>query len=234
VTRLVRAALSDVEGIRAIVQGIWKQDIIRHVCEAQIEDDACAVWVAKENNQVLGFASAFLTVDRLARRRWEIDLLAVQPASQGQGLGQELIRAIYQDAGRCAAVMTRAAVRVDNLPSQRAFEKVGFSTDGRSHQLLLWSPQAGHDPDLPSTSVSLLRVDTLTYRGLWIEGLAGLPNAEQRSVVATARARIARERRLNTGALISVDEAQLLASDLRRQAEMHGEYYWFIKPVGET
>jgi GNAT superfamily N-acetyltransferase len=223
-----------VEGIRAIVHDIWEQDIIPHVCEAQIQGDASAVWVAKEHDRVLGFVSAFLTMDRAASRRWEVDLLAVQPTSQGRGLGQGLIQRVCQDAEGCAAVVARAAVRVGNLPSQRVFEKIGFSTDGQVHQLLLWSPQAGQDPVLLPAGASLLPVDTLTYRGLWIEGLTRLRHGEQRSVVATARATIAREDRLNTGAMVPLEETHLLEPDLRSQAKMHGEYRWFIKPIMKT
>lgn len=231
---LARAALTDIEGIRAVVRDIWEQDALPDVCKAQIQDDACALWVAKERDDVLGFVSAFLTLDRAGHRRWEIDLLAVRHASQGHGLGQRLIRRVYQDAARQDVALARAAIRVENVPSQRAFERAGFSTDGQVYHLLLWSPQRVDVLAACPQGVSLLPVDTLTYRGLWIEGLAGLPHAEQRCVVRTARATIARENRLNTGALISADDEHLLAPDLRDEAKLQGEYCWFVKPGGPT
>lgn len=79
-------------------------------------------------------------------------------------------------------------------------------------------------------------MDTLTYPGLWTKGLTSkeVTTAEQRQAVKTARSVVAREGRRNTGALIPVDEEHLPAIDLRNQAKMHGEYYWFVKPSSET
>jgi hypothetical protein len=76
-------------------------------------------------------------------------------------------------------------------------------------------------------------MDTLTYRGLLIVGLTSerLTIEEQQQAAKTARSMIARDGRLNTGALIPVDEEHLLAADLREMASVHGEYYWFVKPA---
>ncbi len=233
-SRLSRAIITDIEGIGAVVQDVWKQEILPGVCKAQIEDDAGALWVAKAKDDVLGFISAFLTVDKAGRRRWEVDLVAVRPAHQGKGLGQRLIRRVWQDAEGRNAVEARALIRVNNLPSQKAFRRAGFTSDSHVQRLLLWPPKLAENPAPCPDGVSLLAVDTLTYRGLWIEGLASLPHAEQRSVVRTARATIARENRLNTGALVLADRERLLSPDLRAQAKVHGEYYWFTKPSQET
>jgi len=76
-------------------------------------------------------------------------------------------------------------------------------------------------------------VDTLTYRGVWIEGLTskGSGRREQQSVLRAARSLVASENRSTIGAVVPVDEEHLLAADLRDQARVHGEYYWFVKPV---
>jgi hypothetical protein len=52
---------------------------------------------------------------------------------------------------------------------------------------------------------------------------------EQRAVVGAARSIIAWEARFSAGALIPAAREHLLAVDLRDQAKMHGEYYWFVK-----
>jgi len=229
VIRVTRAVASDVEGIGAVVHEVWKLEILSDVCRAQIESDASALWVARNGDDVLGFVSAFLTRSRAGRRRWEIDLLAVRPASQGQGLGQRLIRRAWEDGERRGAALARAAIRVENLPSQKAFEKTGFSTDGRIHHLFLWDPQSGAVPHRSPDPVLLVSVETLTYRGLWIEGLERVSWSKQRLAVRTARARVASERRLNTGALVPHGDVAILAPDLRDQAHVQGRYCWFVR-----
>jgi len=232
-TKFRRATLTDVSGIAAVVYDVWEQDILADVCKAQIQDDACALWVAVDGDDVAGFVSAFLTVGVGGVRRWEVDLLAVKHVSRGRRLGQKLVLVACQDAARHSVSVARAAIRADNVASQRTFENAGFATDRRVHQLLLWTPRFGDSPDVCPRDVTLLPVDTVTYRGLWVEGLtsAGLGAELQRDVVRTARSVAAREERLNTGALIPADEARLLAADLRDQAGVHGEYYWFVKLI---
>jgi ribosomal protein S18 acetylase RimI-like enzyme len=233
VINLRKATLTDVTGIAAVIYDVWEQDIFADVCKAQIKDDACALWVAADGDDVAGFVSAFLTVGVGGVRRWEVDLLAVRRASRGQRLGQKLVTAACQDVARHNVSVVRAAIQVDNIASQRTFENAGFATDRRVHELLLCTPKLSDDPDVHPKDVALLPVDTVTYRGLWIEGLtsAGLSAELQRDVVRTARSIVAREERLNTGALVPVDEVHLLAADLRNQASVHGEYYWFVKLI---
>jgi len=220
------AEAADVEGIAAIVQDVWEQDVLRAIFRAQIEDDASALWVAAEDGQVAGFVSAFLTVAG-DRRRWEIDLIAVRLASQDQGLGTRLIRRACE-AGQARTVsLTRALIRVENVPSQKAFENASFATDGRRHGLFVWPPEPGEKTHSYTGPVDLLPVDTLTYRGLWIEGLTSVPAEEQRRAVTAARLIVATQGRLNAGAVIPADEESRLAQDLRDQARLHGEYHWF-------
>jgi N-acetylglutamate synthase-like GNAT family acetyltransferase len=229
VIRIRRAGLSDMGGTADVVKDVWEQDVLPDVYRAQIERHASALWVAEQNDDVLGFVSAFLTLAGDGRRRWEVDLVAVRRASQGQGLGTRLIRRVCE-AGRVHAVsLTRALIRVENVPSQRAFEVAGFTTDGRVYELLLWLPEPDDDARPYAGPVSLSPVDTLTYRGLWIEGLTAAAADEQRRAVRAARSIAAREGRANAGAVIPADRAYALAPDLQNEAHRHGEYYWFAK-----
>jgi hypothetical protein len=120
---------------------------------------------------------------------------------------------------------------VENVASRRAFENAGFTTDARVHNLFLWPPEPGTAARPYAGRVTLLPVDTLTYRGLWIEDLTSVSAEEQRRAVRAARSIIARDGRLNAGAVIPADRERLLVPDLRNQASMHGEYHWFIKAV---
>lgn len=177
----------------------------------------------------MGFASGFRTVDAFGHRRGEIDLLAVSPSRQGEGLGPRLIAGLAEEATSWGVDVLRALVRVENHPSQKAFGRVGFTTDHQVHKLLLWSPLPGVEPPSCPETVSLIPVETITYRGLWIENLASLSHSGQRAVVAAARAFIAGENRLNTGALIPAARSGTLAPDLMEEATVQGEYYWFRK-----
>jgi len=236
-TNLRRATSTNIKGIATVVYDVWAQDILTDICEDQIKDDTCALWVAADKDDIAGFVSAFLTTGKDGDRRWEIDLVAVRRASQGQRLGQRLVTKARQDAKIHNVSIARAIVRVNNVASQKTFENAGFVTDRRIHKLLLWTPEwtpeSSDNPIVSAKNVTLLPMDTLTYRGLWIEGLTseGLTVEQQRSAVRTARSMIARDGRLNTGALIPVDEEHLLATDLRETASVHGEYYWFVKPM---
>ena len=229
--RIRRAAPADVADIGSVVRHVWGQEILPEVCLVQIADDTGAVWVAEERGHVAGFACACATLSAAKQRRWEIDLVAVRPSCEGRGVGSRLIRRASRDGARRGVAVVRALVRVSNLPGQRAFRRAGFTTDHRRYHLLLWSPESAQMQTPSLDGVTLVPVDTLTYRGLWIEGLAHVGPGEQRAVVAAARATIARDGRLNTGALIEAEREYLLAAELRAQAEMHGEYYWFVKPV---
>jgi L-amino acid N-acyltransferase YncA len=230
---LRKATPADVPGIGAVVRDIWGQDILPDVCEAQTHCQACALYVAAEGDDVAGFVSAFLTVDKDGNRRWEVDLLAVRPASQGQRLGQRLVEAACEDERARNISIARAAIRVDNVASRRAFENAGFRTDEEVHRLLLWTPTHDNGPVIYGGSVTLVPVDTLTYRGLWLEGLTAwnVDVEEQRNAVQMARSIIAWEGRHNTGAMIPAVGSHRLAANLRDAAEMHGEYRWFVRSL---
>lgn len=229
---LGKATYAHIPGIAAVVRDVWDQDILPDVCQAQIDCNACALWVALEEDEVAGFVSAFLTIGERGSRRWEVDLLAVRRASQGQRLGQRLVEAACRVAQAKKAAIARAAVRVDNIASQRTFENAGFTTNREIHKLLTWSPNGGRS-SIYGGSVRFVAVDTVTYRGLWLEGLTAkhVDEEEQQSAVNLARTVVALEGRANTGALIPASQEHRLVADLRDAADMHGEYCWHVKRI---
>jgi ribosomal protein S18 acetylase RimI-like enzyme len=222
-----RANLDDAAGIAEVIYDVWRQTLLDGMCRAHVQDATCALWVAEERDDVVGFVSAFLTTSRRGERRWEIDLVAVRPDSQGRGLGPRLIAAACEDGRKHQVALARALIRVDNVPSQRAFEKVGFATDGEVYRRLLWRPETG---GVPERTVGI-PVDTLIYRGLWVEGLEDMTPDEQHAVVSAARSRIAWEARFSAGALIPTSKKHRLAADRWKQAMKHNEYHWFVKPM---
>lgn len=219
------ARREDADGIAAVLQELWCQDLEIDVFHAHLTDECCAVWVATENGEVVGFLSAFLT-QRDNVRRWEVDLLAVRHTSQRKGLGGKLVEATREDAVDCTADLMRASIRVDNLPSQKTFQRAGYTTDGDVYKLLLWEPRLAEVDNTDQQISTLLPVDALTYRGMWIENFPLHEDAqqEQRCCITAACHLAAVQNRLNTGTFILVEREHLLAKDLQASAEMHGEY----------
>lgn len=224
------AKFSDVSGISTVVAEVWGQAINTHTCLEQIRRDDCAIWVAVEDGVVAGFVSAFLTVGRQGHRRWEVDLLAVRSAWRGRQLGQKLVEATWADGQRLQVDTARAIIRIDNIASQQSFARAGYTTDDQVYNLFLWSPESDEETFLPEEIV-FLPVDTLTYRGLWIEGLTEVSAAKQRQVVATARTMITRQNRENTGALVPLDAMGQLVGELYTAAVTHGEYQQWYKSI---
>jgi ribosomal protein S18 acetylase RimI-like enzyme len=230
---ICKAKPTHIPGIAAVVHDVWDQDILPDVCQEQIDCNACALWVALEEYEVAGFVSTFLTIGERGSRRWEVDLLAVRRVSQGQRLGQKLVEAACRIAQEKKANIARAAIRVDNIASQRTFENAGFTTNREVHRLLVWPPDGSGGSIIYGGSVRFVAVNTVTYRGLWLEGLTAynVDEEEQRNAVRMARSIITWEGRDNTGAMIPAIGSHRLAPDLREAAEMHGEYHWFCKTL---
>jgi N-acetylglutamate synthase-like GNAT family acetyltransferase len=228
-----KATPADVPGIATVTRDVWGQDILPDVCEEQTHCQVCALYIVEEAGDIAGFVSAFLTVDNVGNRRWEVDLLAVRPASQGQRLGQQMVEAACWDAQELTVPFARAAIRVDNIASQKTFTRAGFKTDEQVHKLLLWSPAHDGSPIIYGGSVTFVPVNTLTYRGLWLEGLTTykVDKQEQRKAVQIARSLIAWEGRHNIGAMIPAEEYHRLAPDLLEAAQLQGEYYWYTKTI---
>ena len=226
-----RSVAADRDGVERIVNDVWDQDVRDDAFRTHLQAETHSLWVAEAQDEIVGFVSAFMTPARDGQTRWEIDLIAVEPAYQGQGIGGELIAKTYRD-GQVRAPVARALIRVDNLPSQRAFRRMGFSSDGEIYQLLIWTPQPGADRPCPD-QIALLPVDALTYRGLWIEGLDSLSRQDQRRALEVARAVAAAESCDNAGAVFLARQVEDLPPQLRAEADLQGKYVWFNKSISE-
>ncbi len=215
----------DAEAIHRILQETWGESLLFDVFSDHISSPAHQVFVAVEAGEVVGFLSAFLVSNPTPR--WEIDLIIVRATSQGKGIGTSLIQEALTYGSRLGARSAEASIRIDNFASQQAFAKVGFTTDAQVRSLFLWRRLAWKFAmDMPKT-VCLIPVDTLTYRGLWIDGFveSQLSQQAQRDVIRTAQSRIFDEDRLNTGMFILDDLKGIIAPDLLTAATNHGQYY---------
>ena len=219
------AQLDDAEAIHQILQETWGESLLFDVFADHVTSSEHQVFVAVEAGEVAGFLSAFLVSG--SDPRWEIDLIIVRAASRGKGIGTSLIQEALTSGSRLGMRSAKASIRIDNYASQRAFSKVGFTMDAQVRSLLLWKPLAFRFVENMPETVHLIPVDTLTYRGLWIEGFIKpqLSQQAQRDVIRTAQSRIFDEDRLNTGIFIPDDFKDIIASDLLIGATNHGQYH---------
>lgn len=181
---------SHAEGISALIALTWGNAADEQWIGTLLRQSLNTVWVALDHGDMLGFCAGFATTDPLGMLRWEVDLLAVHPNARSRGIGRELVARSSQSGYERACTFQRALIAVDNLASERCFAANGF-TEKQKCELWVADPSAAA-PAQSTAAAHLVRVETLTYRGLWIEGSADAPtliaargraHAEGRSVV---------------------------------------------------
>ena len=219
------AQLDDAEAIHRILQETWGESLLFDVFENHISSPEHQVFVAVEADEVVGFLSAFLVSSPTPR--WEIDLIIVRSTIQGRGIGTSLIKEALTYGSNLGVRWAKASIRIDNYASQRAFFKAGFATDAQVRSLFIWDPLACKSTTNVPETVHLIPVDTLMYRGLWIEGFveSELPRKEQDNVIRAARNSIFHEDRLNTGIFMPDSFKHTLAPDLLTSATDFGQYH---------
>ena len=130
---------ADAEGLLAVERATFDETpYSAEQLQAMLTGGPQHVWLAIGEGQVIGFVIAFLT-NSLRGPCWEIDLLAVDPAWTGRGLGTRLIRKAANQ-GRAMARRSRAAIAIDNAASARAFARAGFRRSGLC-DLLIFRPE---------------------------------------------------------------------------------------------
>ena len=173
---LRRAQTGDAPDIARIIRTVWSDsnpDPL--VIGGLLADGGRATIVAMFDGIAAGFVDAFRSDYETPSGRqpyfWEIDLLAVEPAFHGRGIGAALIAAA-RDMGHAAGTpCARALVRVDNVGAQIAFKRVGFVPQPEVNGLYTAGGSlTGNQPDQPA-GCRMIGVDTLTYSGIWLEGL---------------------------------------------------------------
>ena len=220
----------DAEAIHLILQETWSESLLFDVFIDHISSPEHQVFVAVDSGEIAGFLSAFLVSSPVPR--WEIDLIVVRATSRGKGIGTALIEEALTYGSNLGVSWAKASIRVDNYPSQGAFSKAGFVTDAQVRNLFLWDPLACESATNVPEIVHLIPVDTLTYRGLWIEGFIEphLSLKEQHDVIRVAQSRIFHENRLNTGLFIPDSFKQTIAPDLLSVATDFGQYHRWEYP----
>ncbi|MCY3833191.1 MAG: GNAT family N-acetyltransferase [Chloroflexi bacterium] len=176
--------------------------------------------VADRRDEVVGFVDAFFTSDRSGRRRLELDLLAVAASSRGRGIGGQLLAKCLAIAADSDAREIRALVRSQNEAMQRLCGRHGFCRSPVSYDLYIAEPKPGAR-EMQSHEASLIPVETLAYRGVWLEGTLSQNAIDAAHLIAR------RQEASRLGALISAAErpsAQLLRLNFFVNV---GAYHWW-------
>ena len=250
----IRAATrQDCDGIGTVLREVWGDNLLEDVYQAQIDDCAYAVRVAIDvaTDSVAAFGIGFPVLG--SSSRWQIDLLAVRPIHQRKGLGKLLLQSLVSAGRRQGHTRAEGVVRVGNTGSEKAFESHWFVPD-ELVQMMAWAPSdasitAGPESVLSSKfdigntgqlDIRLLPMNTVTYKGMWIEGFDGCKVAADyfdvetdatiadvvHRVVKIARDRIHYEGRTSVTALLPKQLVDMLP-DVDTSRDCYGQYRVF-------
>jgi ribosomal protein S18 acetylase RimI-like enzyme len=115
--------------------------------EAVCQDDTADVWVAEQHGRPVGYVAVRIHSDD---RPGEIDMLAVDPLVQRQGIGTALTSFAVQrlrDAGVGLAVVATGG-DPGHAPARRVYEKSGFVGLPLVRYYARLDPDAGYTPVL--------------------------------------------------------------------------------------
>jgi GNAT superfamily N-acetyltransferase len=124
----------------------WSSSQARAV-EAVCQDDAAVVWVAEQQGRPVGHVAVRIDPES---QTGEIDMLAVDPLVQRQGIGAALTSFAVQqlrDAGVRLAVVGTGGDR-GHAPARRVYEKAGFVGLPLVRYYVRLDTDAGHKPAL--------------------------------------------------------------------------------------
>ena len=98
-----------------------QREAVEAVCQ---DDEKTTVWVAEVEGMVVGFVAYELHEDKTG----EVQLLAVHPAHQNQGIGTELNIFALKKMKDSGMVMARVETGGDpsHAPARRSYEKAGY------------------------------------------------------------------------------------------------------------
>lgn len=215
------ATVADTGDIAYLIHQTWGQPVHEDLIADVLARPEMPVWIATSASGLAGFCASFMTHAADDTPRWEVDLLAVAQEVRGQSIGRKLIAQSMQFGRQRGAALHRALIAVDNAASARCFEVNGFSIASTAD---LWvGPPATTEQAVPSPDgAHLIPVETLTYRGIWVEGRYDAP-------AFTAAQQAALTNRRNTvGAVIPAGTPHDAA---RLQFTHIDTYHWWVLSV---
>jgi GNAT superfamily N-acetyltransferase len=169
------ATIADTADIANLIHHTWGTPAQENLIANVLTQADKPIWIVTNDEGLAGFCSGFMTHAADGTPRWEVDLLAVATEARGHGLGRRLVAHSVQSGREQGAALCRALIAVDNAASARCFEVNGFQATSTC-DLWVGPPAKGEMPTRPyPKDVHLIPVETLTYRGIWVEGRYDAP-----------------------------------------------------------
>lgn len=222
-----RGGTGDAIPIADIIESVWPDTETRYERLVQVLSLLSHVTlVAIIDGVTAGFVNGFMTTSAVGKRRWEVDLLAVHPFYQRRGIGRALVKALTTEGARRDATAARGLIAVGNTGSERAFEVCGYSSDGLVYALMVAKRPAAVKHDMLHEAFGhFIVVTTLTYNGIWVEGV------RSSSTFAQALARVTERGGDVVGSVIPTAEKAALDAAQAFGFEAVGHYRWWQCPL---
>ena len=179
------------------------------------------ILVADLAGAVVGFCGSFLTRSAAGQTRFELDLLAVDESARGRGAATALIADSLAQAPLHEADIIRGLARQNNHAMQRILQRAGLAQSQRLYRLYVQSLKPSDARAGGEHAAHLVRVDTLTYRGIWLEGELNT------AAVSSARQIAMDETRSRIGAVIPAEDTATAALLRDCGLAVVGDYHWW-------
>ena len=187
--RIRRALPADAAAIATIAADCFGEPYDSHYIRNILISAGNHTLVAADDERVIGFADNFVTVAADGISRLELDLLGVDPGARGQGVGVALILASLSLAAQLDVGELRCLVALDNKSMNRLCQGCGLSPAPATQQLYVRSADGDLAREIHRHDAHLIAVDTLGYRGIWIEGRISAEAIESALSLAQAQGR---------------------------------------------
>ena len=168
--RVRRASPADAAAIAAIAEECFGEAFDRDRIRRLLQSGRNYTLLALDAQGIRAFADNFITVSVTGERRLELDLLAVQAKARGMGIGRRLIAESILLARTLDATLLRSLVKSENQVMRGLCGSCEFAPSQESYGLYVASPALGSSVPLDATGSHLVPVETLAYKGIWIEG----------------------------------------------------------------
>ncbi len=175
---------------------------------------------------VCGFADCFLTRSSGGQLRLEFDLLAVAASARGVGLGASLVRVCNRMAQSLRVYQARALVRIENAAMQALMTRCGYKQCPRRFGLYVCDDITATGKASAIPVDNLVSVNTLGYRGIWIEGHLTV------EMIQAAMARAQANDAHTIGALINETDSPARELLIDNGFSKVGDYQWWTFTPG--
>lgn len=162
----------DIDGIIDVKRSVWPDEgVDAALMRRVVLESGHVTQVAVIDDRVVGFVDGFNTSSD-GILQWNLDLIAVHTAFQGQGIATALMRSNTIVGQNSGAERARGLVATENVASQRTFKRCGYVCDpiicglyvNGDFQDEMISPVWNAD-----LSKYIVPVMTLNYCGCWVE-----------------------------------------------------------------